>query len=120
MRFHGPTYFDLLKLRIIRSDYFKYLAVWHQGGVWADMDTWTQQPFDHWLTGETFHPNLLPIEELEQKIGMVVGIECWGPDKLHPFHDHYHYQFATYMFAAKQGPRTQLDWFPAPSSNRYL
>jgi len=103
------TYFDLLKLRIIRSDYFKYLAVWRQGGIWSDMDSWAQQPFDNWLTSEAYHPNNLSITELEQKIGMVVGIEYWGPDKLNPVADHQHWQFATYVFAAKQGHPVLLE-----------
>jgi len=104
------TYFDLLNLRILRSDYFKYLAVWREGGIWADMDTFAQQPFDNWLTGVAFNPTKLPppIEELEQKIGMVVGIEYWGP-KERLLHDHHHYQFASYVFAAKQGHPVLLE-----------
>ena len=98
------AYFDLLNLRILKSDYFKYLAIWRQGGIWADMDTFVQQPFENWLTGIAFNPDELPlpIEELERKIGFVVGIEYWGPREHLP-HDHQHWQFATYVFAGKQG-----------------
>jgi len=103
------TYFDLLNLRILRSDYFKYLAVWRQGGIWADMDTFVQQPFNNWLTGVAFNPTeVRPVEELERRIGMVVGIEYWGPAEHLP-HDHHHWQFATYVFGAKQGHPVLLE-----------
>lgn len=105
------AYVDLLSVTILRCDFFRYIAIWLQGGIWADMDTFVQQPFDNWLTGVAFNPTQPspPIEELERKIGMVVGIEYWGPPDAIMLVDHKRWQFAQHLFGAKQGHPVLLE-----------
>ena len=97
------TYSELLDMRILRSDFFRYLSVWIQGGIWADIDVYVTEPFEHWISGGGYNLTelALPIEELERKVGMIVGIDAeesvnfWGVGQS--------------MFAAKKGHPVLLE-----------
>jgi alpha 1,6-mannosyltransferase len=93
------TYSELLSKKVVlRSDFFRYVVVWADGGIWADVDTWAQRPFDEWISLAASSSDLgESLESLESKVGMIVGIECmqgeggeWD-------------SLAQYVFAAKQG-----------------
>jgi len=90
------TYFELLDKKIVlRSDFFRYLAIWADGGIWADVDTWAQRPFDEWIG---MADGSQSAEELESEVGMIIGLECMtGPD------GGQWDSVAQYVFAAKQG-----------------
>lgn len=99
------TYFELFKKKfILRSDFFRYLAIWSDGGIWADVDTWAQRPFDEWISLALPPDDVeTTIASLESKIGMVVGIEYdranggeWDG-------------VCQYVFAAKQGHPVLLE-----------
>jgi mannosyltransferase OCH1-like enzyme len=93
------TYSELLRKKLVlRSDFFRYLVVWADGGIWADVDTWAQRPFNEWIS-LAVDPNYPheSLASLESKVGMIVGLEClegeggqWD-------------SLAQYVFAAKQG-----------------
>jgi mannosyltransferase OCH1-like enzyme len=83
---------------VLRSDFFRYVVVWADGGIWADVDTWAQRSFNEWISlGASPDSTPESIASLESRIGMIVGIECmkgeggeWD-------------SLAQYVFAAKQG-----------------
>jgi alpha 1,6-mannosyltransferase len=97
------TYSELLSKKIVlRSDFFRYVVVWADGGIWADVDTWAQRPFDEWISLAPTEEDE-SLEDLESRIGMIVGIECmlgeggeWD-------------SLAQYVFAAKQGHPIMLE-----------
>jgi len=99
------TYSELLSQKIVlRSDFFRYVVIWADGGIWADVDTWAQRPFDEWigLARTPENPNE-SIASLESRVGMIVGLECvvgeggqWT-------------SMAQYVFAAKQGHPIMLE-----------
>ena len=97
----GRTYFELLQKRIFRSDFFRYVAVWALGGIWADVDTWNQRPFDKWIA-YAGTPSA-SLATLESQVGMVVGME----------YDHFGNANWTsvcqYVFAAKPGHPVLLE-----------
>jgi alpha 1,6-mannosyltransferase len=93
------TYSELLGGKIVlRSDFFRYLVIWADGGIWADVDTWAQRPFDKWISLAVSDSDPQEsLASLESRIGMIVGLECmkgeggeWD-------------SLAQYVFAAKQG-----------------
>jgi mannosyltransferase OCH1-like enzyme len=91
------AYLDLLDMTILRADFFRYIAIFIQGGVYADIDAYATQPFNNWLANVGYiEPEFVPpIEELERQIGMVIAIEggkahnWWGIEQ--------------FMFGAKPG-----------------
>ena len=99
------TYTEMLGKKIVlRSDFFRYVAVWADGGIWADVDTWAQRPFNEWIRYAkdpmVRHESLA---SLESKVGVIIGIECilgeggeWD-------------SLAQYVFAAKQGHPIMLE-----------
>jgi len=99
------TYSELLHKKVVlRSDFFRYVVIWADGGIWADVDTWAQRPFDAWISlaspAEGPHQSLA---SLESNVGMIVGLECvlgeggqWT-------------SLAQYIFAAKQGHPVLLE-----------
>jgi hypothetical protein len=97
----GWTYFELLQKRIFRSDFFRYVAIWALGGIWADVDTWNQRPFDEWIAYAGSPTSSLAA--LEPQIGMIVGME----------YDHFGDANWTgvcqYVFAAKPGHPVLLE-----------
>jgi len=90
------TYFDLFDMRILKSDLFRYFVIWMEGGIWADIDTFTLKPFDYWITGSGYNdtPSEVSVEQLEREIGMVVGIESGRVNE---------YGVPQYLFSAKPG-----------------
>lgn len=99
----GHTYFDLLNKTILRQDFFRYIALWTHGGIWGDIDTWARQPFDSWLTRPAINPiDLAPVENLEEKVGMIVGVEhyCCNPER---------FGLTQHVFAAKKGHPVLLE-----------
>jgi mannosyltransferase OCH1-like enzyme len=89
------AYFKLLNKPVLRSDFFRYFAVWANGGIWADADTWLFRPFSEWMslartatniTGNAFETTA----DLEMGLGMIVGIEEYEV-------------IGQYVFAARQG-----------------
>jgi len=99
------TYSELLHKKIVlRSDFFRYVVIWADGGIWADVDTWAQRPFDAWISLAV--PPEAPrqsLASLESSVGMIVGLECvlgeggqWT-------------SLAQYIFAAKQGHPVLLE-----------
>lgn len=49
---HFPQYMSLYQALcsgVQRSDLFRYLVMYHYGGIYVDMDTTCLQPIDHWL-----------------------------------------------------------------------
>jgi hypothetical protein len=97
----GRTYFELLQKRIFRSDFFRYVAVWALGGIWADVDTWNRRPFDEWIA-YAGTPTSSPAA-LESQIGMVVGMEY------DHFGDANWTSVGQYVFAAKPGHPVLLE-----------
>lgn len=77
---------------ILRVDLLRYLALYNDGGIFADMDVYPTQPFSQWIP-----------EEYLNKTNLVVGIENdHGQTTVRPFVD-WHVQFAQYTMATKPG-----------------
>lgn len=78
--FYGPagfnrpdivyTYRSLNSIRIIQSDLLRYLIMYAEGGVWADIDVEAVRSIAHFL----------PKRFNEKDINMVIGIETDEPD----------------------------------------
>jgi alpha 1,6-mannosyltransferase len=62
--------FNLLPLPVLRADFFRYLVLLAQGGVYSDIDTTALKPVEDWI----------PQSVDRHKIGIVVGIEA-DPDR---------------------------------------
>jgi hypothetical protein len=98
------TYFDLLNKEVVlRSDFFRYVAIWADGGIWADVDTWAQRPFNEWIRLAQSEEERKSLEKLESKIGVIVGLECMTSD------GGQWDSLAQYVFAAKQGHPIMLE-----------
>lgn len=79
-QFYGPagfnrpdivyTYRSLNSIRIIQSDLLRYLIMYAEGGVWADIDVEAVRSISHFL----------PKRFNEKDINMVIGIETDEPD----------------------------------------
>jgi hypothetical protein len=79
-QFYGPagfnrpdivyTYRSLNSIRIIQSDLLRYLIMYAEGGVWADIDVEAVRSISHFI----------PKRFNEKDINMVIGIETDEPD----------------------------------------
>ncbi len=58
------TYISLPK-PVMKADYFRYIVLLAQGGVYTDMDTTCLRPIDTWINGKTIND-----------IGLIIGIEA--------------------------------------------
>lgn len=88
-----PEYYQTylnLPIKIQRIDFFRYLAVYHYGGFYMDLDMAGLQSFDPLLT----HDCVFPIDEI------IRGQMCKMP-RYKPFCDRgYNYLLGQYAFAA--------------------
>ncbi|QSZ33704.1 hypothetical protein DSL72_005275 [Monilinia vaccinii-corymbosi] len=81
-----------LTVPILRADLVRYLILYAQGGLWADLDAECLVPIDNWI----------PREFQDKEINMVVGMEFdfgWRNDGF--FHD----QFNSWSLMAKPGTK---------------
>lgn len=58
------TYMSLPK-PVMKADYFRYIVLLVQGGIYTDMDTICLQPIDQWIRGMTMN-----------EVGFIIGIEA--------------------------------------------
>ncbi|EQC32807.1 hypothetical protein SDRG_09345 [Saprolegnia diclina VS20] len=88
---HFPEYailFQRFPVDIMRSDFFRYLAVLKYGGVWSDIDTLCLQPIDKWA------PTMAP-----RGVSMMIGVELDASDVLLDWWS-LQLQFTQWTFAA--------------------
>jgi hypothetical protein len=64
------TYRSLNSIRIIQSDFLRYLIMYAEGGVWADIDVEAVRSIQHFV----------PKRFDEKDINMVIGVETDEPD----------------------------------------
>lgn len=64
------TYRSLNSIRIIQSDLLRYLIMYAEGGVWADIDVEAVRSIEHFI----------PKRFNEKDINMVIGVETDEPD----------------------------------------
>lgn len=83
-----------VKTRIIQADLLRYLIMYAEGGVYADIDVEAIRPIDHWI----------PKRMHEHDIGMIIGIETDEPDFVdHPVLGSKAQSFCQWTFACKPG-----------------
>lgn len=94
------TYFSL-KNPGLKTDLLRYLILWVEGGVYADLDTWAIKPVDDWV------PDHL---KAEGKVRAVVGLEWdqldgepWPGFAEEPSYMTHVVQFCQWTFAAAPG-----------------
>src|SRR5271170_4107612 len=93
----ADKYLDLATTPVLAHDFFRYLALWAHGGIWADIDTWPRQPFSNWfgVAKNSENPSSL-VDNPEEKIGMIFGVD-------HSCCDPVDFGLTQHVFAAKQG-----------------
>ncbi|KAK3111965.1 hypothetical protein LTR53_012239, partial [Teratosphaeriaceae sp. CCFEE 6253] len=90
-------YKGLRSLRIIQADLLRYLIMYTEGGVWADIDVEALESIEHFV----------PKRHRESDIGMVIGIETDEPAlKDHPFLGAKAQSFCQWTFMCK--PRLKV------------
>lgn len=91
-----PDIVDLflrLPIPIVKADLFRYLALVAEGGIYADIDVFCEQPISTWLPQE--HAN--SIDSISLIIGLEFDFEFRGEDK------EVASQFANWVIASKPG-----------------
>ncbi|KAK2837012.1 hypothetical protein FQN49_006496 [Arthroderma sp. PD_2] len=86
------TLFTGLTIPILRADLLRYLILFADGGIWADLDTTCDKPVSSWLPAETYNANSTI------KTGLVLGLE---PDADHGGNK----VFTNGVFAARPGSK---------------
>lgn len=83
----------------LKTDLLRYLALWSEGGVYSDLDTWALRPVDAWVPGP-----------LRGRVRAVVGIEFdqlggepWPGFGGGPSHMTHPVQFCQWTLAAAPG-----------------
>ncbi|KAJ4259629.1 hypothetical protein NW762_007559 [Fusarium torreyae] len=56
--------FTSLQDPILKADFLRYLILWREGGVWADIDVYPHQPVSKWVP-----------KPYQEKVNLVIGIE---------------------------------------------
>ena len=97
---HYPEYFktyNSLPLLIQRLDFFRYLAIYHYGGIYLDLDIKALKPFDSSFFN---HSSVFPVDEylsdnlihvprfepfLKKGCRFLLGQYGFGAEKKHPF-----------------------------------
>ncbi|EGV61992.1 membrane-bound alpha-1,6 mannosyltransferase initiation-specific [Yamadazyma tenuis ATCC 10573] len=89
--------YQLMPKSILKADFFRYLILYAQGGVYADIDTRGIKPIDSWLS------NNKKLYNKPNTAGLVVGIEA-DPDRP-DWNDWYsrRIQFCQWAIQAKKG-----------------
>lgn len=83
-----------VKTRIIQADLLRYLIMYAEGGVYADIDVEAIRPVDHWI----------PKRLAERDIGMIIGVETDEPEFVdHPVLGSKAQSFCQWTFACKPG-----------------
>ena len=81
--------FDCFPFRIQRYDFFRYLAVYHYGGFYFDLDVFLASPLSHLLkAGSVFPFECLTLSRyLRERHGIdwQIGNYAFGATKGHPF-----------------------------------
>ncbi|KAK5166707.1 uncharacterized protein LTR77_008251 [Saxophila tyrrhenica] len=101
-QFYGPfglnrpdivyTYRSLNSIRIIQSDLLRYLIMYAEGGVWADIDVEAVRSIEHFI----------PKRFNEKDVNMVIGIETDEPGfKDHPLLGSKAQSFCQWTFMCK-------------------
>lgn len=81
-----------LNARIIQADLLRYIIMYAEGGIWADIDVEAIRPFK----------NFMPSKYNEDDIDMIIGIETDEPDfKDHPVLGSKAQSFVQWTFACK-------------------
>ena len=77
---------------ILRADLLRYLVLWHDGGLWSDIDTSCTKPIDEWIP-----------DDMRDSVGVVLGMESDGPLRNDP--EHPDVRFGQYTIMSKPGHR---------------
>lgn len=91
---HYPEYYNTYKklpIKIQRIDFFRYVAVYHYGGFYMDLDMNAIKPFDDLLGCEC----IFPVDEY------INGYMCNAPRYKHFCEKGYNFLLGQYAFAAK-------------------
>lgn len=81
-----------LNAKIIQADLLRYIIMYAEGGIWADIDVEAIKSFDHFI----------PKRHEEQSIDMIIGIETDEPDfKDHPVLGSKAQSFCQWTFVCK-------------------
>ncbi|EPY50253.1 alpha-1,6-mannosyltransferase Och1 [Schizosaccharomyces cryophilus OY26] len=85
--------YQMMPLPVLKADFFRYLVLLAQGGIYTDIDTTPIKHIREWI----------PREFEKENIGLVVGIEA-DPDRP-DWYDHYarRIQFCQWTIAATPG-----------------
>lgn len=79
-RFNRPDIihtYKSLNAKIIQADLLRYIIMYAEGGIWADIDVEAIRSFDHFIPKR--------YQDREQELDMIIGIETDEPDfKDHP------------------------------------
>jgi mannosyltransferase OCH1-like enzyme len=84
--------FKAINARIIQADLLRYIIMYAEGGVWADVDTEALHAFDRFV----------PEQYTEEGLKMIIGVETDEPDfKNHPVLGSKAQSFCQWVFVCK-------------------
>lgn len=95
--------YRILPRKVLRADFFRYLVVLAQGGIYADIDTRLNVPVDAWLKDAQIARIAREYGISMANISAIIGVEdecdCWGWRAIFTRR----LQFCQWTFAAKRG-----------------
>ena len=97
-----PTFVNL-PFGVMKSDFCRYLMIYHNGGIYIDSDVVIKKNPAYWI------PSTIKTKIREEKINVFIGVEAYLPNDYTKYKFYHPYQISQWTFAANKNHKIFLD-----------